>query len=461
MAHLSGDEGLIEAFASGEDLHSFVASRAFDIPIEDVDPEMRRRIKAMTYGLAYGLSRVRARPAAADHARGGARADGRLLRAFRRGPRLPRQRRRRGAATGYTETTWAGAATCPTSPATTGSAARWPSGWRSTRRSRARPPTSSRSRCSTWTGDRRRGLRSRMLLQVHDELVLEVAPGSGRSSRPWSATRWPAPPSCPCPRGLGRLRRQLGRRRPLMCRRPAAHRHARRRDLGRPAAGRRAFAATSPTTTGSTRSAACTPGARRRRLIAHGAVVQRRLLHDARPARGYVEAVAVTPPSGTGGTSRGDGCPGARHPGRVRPGALERPTTARSCTGAQLAPWQGTTWALTPRPGPQRRGRRLGVRAPRRRSSISRRADLRLARRRPLVTPAAVRRPGADEDSVPGTRAPRRATTGPTPGCGPASTPARRGPPAPDPRRRPRAPSRRPCGGARRRRSGPSSSVST
>ncbi|HEU5241493.1 MAG TPA: DNA polymerase I, partial [Ornithinibacter sp.] len=56
MAHLSGDEGLIEAFTSGEDLHSFVASRAFGIPIEDVDPEMRRRIKAMSYGLAYGLS---------------------------------------------------------------------------------------------------------------------------------------------------------------------------------------------------------------------------------------------------------------------------------------------------------------------------------------------------------------------------------------------------------------------
>ena len=56
MAHLSGDEGLIEAFMSGEDLHSFVASRAFDIPIEQVDPEMRRRIKAMSYGLAYGLS---------------------------------------------------------------------------------------------------------------------------------------------------------------------------------------------------------------------------------------------------------------------------------------------------------------------------------------------------------------------------------------------------------------------
>jgi DNA polymerase-1 len=56
MAHLSGDEGLIEAFNTGEDLHSFVASRAFGVPIEEVTAELRRRVKAMSYGLAYGLS---------------------------------------------------------------------------------------------------------------------------------------------------------------------------------------------------------------------------------------------------------------------------------------------------------------------------------------------------------------------------------------------------------------------
>ena len=56
MAHLSGDAGLIEAFCTGEDLHSFVASRAFGVPIEEVTPELRRRVKAMSYGLAYGLS---------------------------------------------------------------------------------------------------------------------------------------------------------------------------------------------------------------------------------------------------------------------------------------------------------------------------------------------------------------------------------------------------------------------
>ena len=56
MAHLSKDDGLIEAFRTGEDLHSFVASRAFGVPIDEVTAELRRRVKAMSYGLAYGLS---------------------------------------------------------------------------------------------------------------------------------------------------------------------------------------------------------------------------------------------------------------------------------------------------------------------------------------------------------------------------------------------------------------------
>ena len=56
MAHLSEDPGLIDAFRSGEDLHTTVASRVFAVEPAQVDAEMRRRIKAMSYGLAYGLS---------------------------------------------------------------------------------------------------------------------------------------------------------------------------------------------------------------------------------------------------------------------------------------------------------------------------------------------------------------------------------------------------------------------
>ncbi|WP_241237015.1 DNA polymerase I [Georgenia faecalis] len=56
MAHLSGDAGLIDAFRSGEDLHSYVGSRVFNVPTDAVTPAMRSKIKAMSYGLAYGLS---------------------------------------------------------------------------------------------------------------------------------------------------------------------------------------------------------------------------------------------------------------------------------------------------------------------------------------------------------------------------------------------------------------------
>jgi DNA polymerase I len=56
MAHLSGDPGLIEAFNSGEDTHRFVGSRVFGVDPADVTPTMRTKVKAMSYGLVYGLS---------------------------------------------------------------------------------------------------------------------------------------------------------------------------------------------------------------------------------------------------------------------------------------------------------------------------------------------------------------------------------------------------------------------
>ena len=56
MAHLSEDPGLIEAFNSGEDLHRFVGARVFGVAPEDVTAPMRTKVKAMSYGLVYGLS---------------------------------------------------------------------------------------------------------------------------------------------------------------------------------------------------------------------------------------------------------------------------------------------------------------------------------------------------------------------------------------------------------------------
>ena len=56
MAHLSEDPGLIEAFNSGEDLHRFVGARVFGVEPQNVTSAMRTKVKAMSYGLVYGLS---------------------------------------------------------------------------------------------------------------------------------------------------------------------------------------------------------------------------------------------------------------------------------------------------------------------------------------------------------------------------------------------------------------------
>ena len=178
MAHLSGDEGLIEAFASGEDLHSFVASRAYGIPIEDVDPEMRRRIKAMSYGLAYGLSayglsqqlRISTEEAREQmHAyfeRFGGIRD--YLDSVVEEARL----------NGYTVTTLGRRRYLP--DLTSDNRQRREMAERMAlnapiQGSAADVIKVAMLRVEQAIGDE--GLRSRMLLQVHDELVLEVAPG--------------------------------------------------------------------------------------------------------------------------------------------------------------------------------------------------------------------------------------------------------------------------------------------
>ncbi len=56
LAHLSGDEGLRTAFESGTDIHTATSARIFGLPEEQVDAELRRRAKAVNYGLAYGMN---------------------------------------------------------------------------------------------------------------------------------------------------------------------------------------------------------------------------------------------------------------------------------------------------------------------------------------------------------------------------------------------------------------------
>jgi len=56
LAHLSGDKGLIDAFTSGEDFHAATAARVFGVPADAVPPELRARAKAVNFGIVYGQS---------------------------------------------------------------------------------------------------------------------------------------------------------------------------------------------------------------------------------------------------------------------------------------------------------------------------------------------------------------------------------------------------------------------
>ncbi|HXF83098.1 MAG TPA: DNA polymerase I [bacterium] len=56
MAHVTGDPGLVEAFARGDDIHAVTAAEIFGVPREAVTPELRRRAKVLVFGVAYGMT---------------------------------------------------------------------------------------------------------------------------------------------------------------------------------------------------------------------------------------------------------------------------------------------------------------------------------------------------------------------------------------------------------------------
>ena len=178
MAHLSGDEALIEAFRSGEDLHRYVAALVHDVPVSQVTSEQRSHVKAMSYGLAYGLSTYGlAKQLGIDNAEAAALKDAYFARFGRVHDYLEgvvEQARRDG----YTQTMFG--------------------------RRRYLPDLASDSRQRREMAERaalnapiqgsaadivkkamvdvaeelgEQGCSSRILLQIHDELLVEVAPG--------------------------------------------------------------------------------------------------------------------------------------------------------------------------------------------------------------------------------------------------------------------------------------------
>jgi DNA polymerase I len=178
MAHLSGDEALAAAFGSGHDFHAATASRVFGLPAEEVTGDLRNRIKVMNYGLAYGLSAFglsQGLRVSTDEARdlmdgyfqqfGGVRD---YLRA------VVGQARRDG----YTETILGRRRYLP--DLTSDNRQRREMAERMALNAPIQGSAADIIKVAMLRVDeeiRRSGLRSRMLLQVHDELLFEVAPG--------------------------------------------------------------------------------------------------------------------------------------------------------------------------------------------------------------------------------------------------------------------------------------------
>ncbi|MFE9297205.1 DNA polymerase I [Streptomyces niveus] len=178
MAHLSEDAGLIEAFTSGEDLHTTVASQVFGVERADVTPDMRRKIKAMSYGLAYGLSAFGLSQQLNIEA---AEARGLMDTFFERfgGVRDYLQRAVEEArATGYTETMLGRRRYLP--DLNSDNRQRREMAERMALNAPIQGTAADIVKVAMLRVDKalsEAGLTSRMLLQVHDEIVLEIAPG--------------------------------------------------------------------------------------------------------------------------------------------------------------------------------------------------------------------------------------------------------------------------------------------
>lgn len=178
MAHLSEDAGLIEAFTTGEDLHTTVAAQVFGVEKSAVDPEMRRKIKAMSYGLAYGLSAFglsQQLGITPDEAR-------KLMDTFFErfgGVRDYLQNAVEEArAIGYTHTIMGRRRYLP--DLTSDNRQRREMAERMALNAPIQGTAADIVKVAMLKVDaaiRTAGLRSRMLLQVHDEIVLEIAPG--------------------------------------------------------------------------------------------------------------------------------------------------------------------------------------------------------------------------------------------------------------------------------------------
>ena len=178
MAHLSHDAGLIEAFRTGEDLHSYVGSRVFAVPVGEVTSAMRSRIKAMSYGLAYGLSSFGLSKQLGIEVGEAAKLMDDYFSRFGGVRDYLTGVVEEARATGYTATILGRRRYLP--DLTSDNRQRRDMAERMALNAPIQGSAADLIKVAMLGVDRElttRGLRSRLLLQVHDELLLEVAPG--------------------------------------------------------------------------------------------------------------------------------------------------------------------------------------------------------------------------------------------------------------------------------------------
>ncbi len=178
MAHLSGDEALAAAFSSGHDFHAATASSVFGVEPGEVTGDLRSRIKAMNYGLAYGLSvyglsqQLHVTP---DEARAFMEE---YFRQFGGVRDYLNEVVARARADGFTQTMLGRRRYLP--DLTSDNRQRREMAERMALNAPIQGSAADIIKVAMLAVDRdirRHGLRSRMLLQVHDELLFEVAPG--------------------------------------------------------------------------------------------------------------------------------------------------------------------------------------------------------------------------------------------------------------------------------------------
>lgn len=178
MADLSGDEALIEAFRSGKDFHKYVASLVYGIPVDDITADQRSHVKAMSYGLAYGLStyglaqQLKIRPKEAESLRNQYFATfGKVHEYLESLVATAREK-------GYTETIYGRRRYFPGLKSSN----------RAVRDAAERAALNAPIQGSAadimkiamiraYDALQKERLKSRVILQIHDELVVEIAPG--------------------------------------------------------------------------------------------------------------------------------------------------------------------------------------------------------------------------------------------------------------------------------------------